>query len=110
MDLQEIQLSVMKVVDVTPGLPHEDPLDQIASRSTVMLSDRRRGAQLFEGLLELFEEEITALAILSPPLVRLILRRASSSRTIFTTCSVFGEICAGVGHAASFRVIQRSVE
>lgn len=68
-NLDKVVLAVMPVVDVTARLPHEDALDQLASRQSIRLPAIRVRADPFERLLELVEEEILGVAILAPPLV-----------------------------------------
>jgi hypothetical protein len=67
MDLDHVALAVVKVIQVTTGLSHQPALDQLASVPPVALTCRRRGAQMAERLLELLDQKILRVSMLTPP-------------------------------------------
>jgi hypothetical protein len=59
----------MKVVHVTSHLAHEVPLNRLSARRSVSLSALRTHFDLSQGRDELFDEDVCAIAVLSPPAI-----------------------------------------
>jgi hypothetical protein len=67
MNLDDVVLSVVKVIHVTMGLLHKHALNQLASGVTVTLADCRHRSDLLKHLLELRHEELPRITVFAPP-------------------------------------------